>query len=187
MKSLVLAAGLCALAAAAAAQPAGSQQPTPIGPPRAFAGYNQPEVTRGLCRNVSPNVSQCTIPAGAAGRYAIHAAGTSSAPRAGAKQALQILVGDNSTARICGTAQTTQGWETGARTIRLDCFVTLVSDRPTIIYVRYGNDNATLDPAGPTVNVQRLPWDGIIDMQSNVPQQSETPATAQPEPRAPRR
>jgi hypothetical protein len=173
MRSTLLAAlavAATALAGAAAAQPAAA--PTvPLGPPRAFSEYNQPDITPGLCRNINANVSQCTIPAGTAGRYVIHAAGTSSAPRAGAKQALQILIGDAAMARPCATATNSNAWTSGARTFRLDCAVTLLTDRSLTVFVRYADENATKDPAGPTISVQRLPWDGILDMQYSVPNQ----------------
>ena len=171
MRFLILAAALTAIAgaSAAAAQPAAA--PTPLGPPRVFDGYTQPEITRGLCRNINATISQCTIPAGTAGRYLIHAAGTSTAPRAGAKQQLSILIGEADSARSCATATNSSAWPSGARTFRLDCAVTVVTDRPLTIFVRYADENATKDPAGPVVSVQRLPWDGIVDMQYSIPNQ----------------
>ena len=167
MRSLLLAAALTTLAGAAIAQPAPS--PTPLGPPRAFDGYTQPEITRGLCRNINANFTQCTFPAGTAGRYVIRAAGTSSAPRAGAKQQLSILIGEESNARSCATATNANAWTTGARTFRLDCAVTILTDRPLTVFVRYADENATRDPAGPVLTIQRMPWDGILDMQYSVP------------------
>jgi hypothetical protein len=176
MKAIIVAAALAAVAGAAAAQPGrdrdGAPTPSaPLGPPRAFSGYNQPDITPGLCRNINPSFTQCTIPAGTAGRYLIHAAGTSSAPRAAAKQQLSILIGDQTNARSCATATNSNAWPSGARTFRLDCTVTIVTDRPVTIFVRYADENATRDPAGPTLAVQRLPWDGILDMQYSIPQQ----------------
>ena len=171
MRSILLGAALAALAGAAAAQPAATAPQAPLGPPRAFTGYSQPDITQGLCRNINANFSQCVIPAGTAGRYLIHAAGTSSAPRTGAKQQLTIMIGEADQARSCATATNSNPWTTGALTFRLDCAVTLVTDRPLTVIVRYADENATKDPAGPTLTVQRLPWDGIVDMQYSIPNQ----------------
>ncbi len=171
MRAFAIAALISAAAVASVqAQPRDSA-PIPLGAPRAFAGYTQPDITPGLCRNLNANVSQCTIPAGTAGRYLIRAAGTSSSPRQGARQQLSILLGNETSARSCATATNNNAWPSGARTFRLECAVTVVTDRPITVFVRYADENATVDRAGPTIAMTRLPWDGILDMQYNVPTQ----------------
>jgi hypothetical protein len=180
MRSLAVGAALALLVAAPAfAQPASRDLPappaSPIGPPRVFAnsGSTQPDITPGLCQNLNPTATRCTIPAMTAGRYVIETTGTSSAPRANARQALQILIIDGATGRLCGTAQTNNPWTTGARTIRLNCAVTLVTDRTLIVQVNYGDENATKDPRGPTLTVRRLPWDGVLEQGAFSPPQGQ--------------
>src|SRR6184192_3468456 len=93
------------LAAASLIGGAAAAQPAPPSVPRAFSDYSQPDVTPGLCRNVSPTQTQCVIPAMTAGRYLIEGAGTSTATAADAQQAVQIVVGDTA----CGKATSAKG------------------------------------------------------------------------------
>ncbi|WGM40948.1 hypothetical protein [Caulobacter sp. NIBR1757] len=142
--------------------------PIPLGPPRAFAGYTQPEIGAAACRVVSQAKTICTIPAMTAGRYRITATGTATATAAavtkgeGAAQALQLDVGQ----RICGRADRRPTkdnvWSTGAQTLIAVCEVTILTDRPIDIAAVTGEANATPDPKGPTLKVERLPWDGIL-------------------------
>jgi hypothetical protein len=160
---------------AASAQPAPGAAPaappaSPVGPPRAFTGYTQPDITPGLCRTVSPQVAECTIPQNTAGRYVIEAQGTSSAPKPNAKQQISIYLFDGAYGRLCGQTQPV-AWTTGARTIKLNCLVTIVTDRPILVRVTYADENATRDPAGPKMIIRRLNWDGIVEMSASAPQQ----------------
>lgn len=185
LRTIAIGAALAfATAATAFAQPTTPRRPpaaeqnvpappaSPVGPPRVFAnsGYTQPDITPGLCQNLNPGSTRCTIPAFTAGRYVIETSGTSGAPRANARQALQILIIDGNTGRQCGTAQSNQAWTTGSRTIRLNCAVTLVTDRTLIVQVNYADENATRDNRGPTLTIRRLPWDGIVESAAFSPQ-----------------
>lgn len=152
------------------AQPrlAGAQQPAaPLGPPRGFAGYAQPEVGGAMCRNIGPSQSTCNIPAMTAGRYRIRAAATSTSQGEGAVQALSIQVGS----RSCGRIDNKNPWPSGARTVRLDCEILVMTDRPLAVSALYADARATKDPRGPSIAVERLPWDGVLSTQVSAPQQ----------------
>jgi len=156
-----LAVGLALAAGAAFAQPA----PKPL--PKAFEAYQQHDITPGLCRVVSPAEAQCIIPEMTAGPYAIEVAGTSTAQAAGATQTLKIFVG----ALACATGQNTAPWSQGARTFRLGCATTLLTDQAMVIRVVYEDVNATKDPAGPLISVRRTPWQGVLSLTPYVPKQ----------------
>jgi len=171
-RSLVIGALMALACGAAVAQPAPAPSgpaPSPVGPPRAFTGYSQPDITPGLCRNVSQQVTECVIPQATAGRYLIEAQGTSTAPKPNAKQQLSIYLFDGAFGRICGQTQPAT-WTTGPRTQKLNCMVTLLTDRPITVRVTYADENATRDPAGPRLTIRRLNWDGIVEMSASVPQ-----------------
>lgn len=138
---------------------------TPLGPPRAFQGYSQPEISAAYCRVVNPGQTTCTLPAMTAGRYLIKAAGVSTAQGAGAAQQLTILVGN----RACGPATrkptpTSPPWTSGPKTIRLNCEVLILTDRPLAVTAIYADTKATKAPAGPTLTLERLPWEGVLDI-----------------------
>ncbi len=141
-------------------------QSTPAIPalPKLYSGYNQPEIGPGLCRNVNPGQTDCFIPAMTAGRYVIHTAGTSTAQAADAKQQTTIIVGNH----ICGQAAPKNTW-TGARTFKLDCITTILTDKAVTVSVRYADAGATKDPKGPLITIERLGWDGVVDTQISVP------------------
>jgi hypothetical protein len=145
--------------------------PLPLGPPRAFAGYTQPEIGAAACRVVSQTRTVCTIPAMTAGRYRITAVGSATATAAalapaakgeGAAQALQVDIGQ----RVCGRADrraTKESvWTTGAQSLMAVCEVTILTDRALDIAAVTGVANAAPDPKGPTLKVERLPWDGVL-------------------------
>ena len=165
---------------APAAAPAAAPAPVPDIPPRAFPGYAHPEVTAAMCKVINTAKTQCVLPAMTAGRYVVEAVGISTAlpappavavppgsPAApqGAVQAIAIFTGD----RLCGRAQS-PAWASGARTMRLNCEITIVADAPFTITVSYADANATMDPRGPRLTIRRLPWDGVITAQAFVPQ-----------------
>jgi hypothetical protein len=135
--------------------------------PKLLSAYSQPEITPGLCRNVNPGQTDCIIPAMSAGHYIIHAAGTSTSQGADAKQQLVIVAGT----RVCGNATNTNAWPTGARTFKLDCDVTVITDKPLTLSVRYGDFHATKDPKGPLMSVERAGWEGVLDARVTVPKQ----------------
>jgi hypothetical protein len=141
---LIMTAGLSLLGVAApSAQtpaPAPDAPPAaPLGPPRAFQGYSQPDITPAYCRVVNPGQTTCTLPAMTAGRYLVKASGTSTATGPGASQKLALVVG----ARSCGIAErkpTAQApWASGPKTIRLNCEIMVLSDRPLPITVVYAD------------------------------------------------
>jgi hypothetical protein len=109
-----------------------------------------------------------------AGRYMIKASGTSTATAAGATQKLAILVGN----RLCGPAErkpTAQApWAVGAaKVIRLNCETLVLSDRPLPITVIYIDDKATKAPAGPTLVIERMSWEGVLDLTVAPTEQTE--------------
>ena len=124
MRLLALATALILTGGAAVAQPA------PPVLPKVFADYGQPDITPGLCKTISPAEVQCIIPAMTAGQYLIEAAGTSTAQGADAAQAIQITVGTF----LCGSGQNPAPW-TGARTLRLDCSVAILTDKTLTVKV----------------------------------------------------
>lgn len=164
MRTLVIATvATLGFAAAALAQSAAA----PPALPKLFAGYAQPEINPGLCRNVDPTRTDCIVPAMSAGRYVIHAAGTSTSQGADAKQELVIAAGGH----VCGRATNSNPWASGARTFKLDCVITVVTDKPVTLTVRYADFHAAKDPKGPLMTVERAGWDGVLDAQLSVPKQ----------------
>lgn len=167
MRTLVIATvATLGFAAAALAQ----STPAPV-LPKLFSSYSQPDITPGLCSNKGPAQTDCIIPAMSAGVYLVEAAGTSTATSAEARQQLVLLAGS----RLCGEYTTQPNpqkpWATGARTFRANCQVTVVTDKPLVISVRYNDAAATKDPKGPLVKISRLPWDGVLTSQGFVPKQ----------------
>lgn len=137
----------------------------PVGPPRAYQGYAQPDIGPTYCRVIAPGQTTCTLPAMTAGRYLIKASGTSTAQGAGAAQQLTIVVGS----RACGPATrkpaaTGPQWTTGPKTIRLNCEVLILTDRPLPVSAVYADAKATKAPGGPTLTLERLPWEGVLDV-----------------------
>lgn len=178
--AVILGLALAAPAAPTAAQtqPAPKQQPRPAQPappppvvplPRALTGYAHPDITAANCRVETQIKAVCTIPAMTAGRYVITASGTSTATADGAGQAVVLLVGG----RPCGRADrrgTPQSpWRSGAKTLTVACDVMILTDRPIEVVVTYADDKATRDPRGPTLKIDRAPWDGVMSAQFYVP------------------
>lgn len=153
-------------AARPAAAPAGPSA-AQLGPPRGFPLYSQPEVPSQLCRNISVTQTACTIPPMTAGRYRARATATSTSQGDGAVQALAIQVGS----RNCGRIDNKTPWASGARTVRLDCEIVVMTDRPLVVTAQYADAKATKDPRGPTLMLERLPWDGVLSAQVSAPQQ----------------
>ena len=139
--------------------------------PKLFASYSQPDVTPGLCRTVSPNQTDCIIPAMSAGVYLIEAAGTSTATGADARQQLTLIVGSRQCGEYTTQPNPAKPWASGARTFLANCQTTVVTDKPLTVSVRYADLNATKDPKGPLVKITRLPWDGVLVAQGFVPKQ----------------
>lgn len=176
MRTLIIAAALSVTGVAApSAQtpplkpsvPVGPATPAPaapLGPPRAFQGYTQPDIGPNYCRVINSGQTTCTLPAMTAGRYQVKASGTSTALGAGATQQLTIVVGN----RTCGPATrkptTSNPWTSGAKTIRLHCEILVLTDRPLAVTAAYGDANATKAPAGPTLTLERQPWEGVLDV-----------------------
>lgn len=165
-------AGKAPSAAAPTPQPAAPV--VPLGPPRAFPGYSQPEIPATACRVISQTQAMCTIPAMTAGRYVARATGTSTSQGEGATQALAIQVG----ARACGGTVIRRSspqapWLSGSKTLVAVCDFTVLSDRPVQVIVSYGDAKAARDPKGPTLRIERAPWDGIISAQISAPEQAQ--------------
>ncbi len=139
-----------------------------VGPlPHAFAGYAQPAIPPGACKAVNAGEAQCVIPAMTAGRYLIEAAGTSTTQGGDAVQALEIDVGGGK----CGVGKNTRPWPSGARTFRLDCEVTVLTDVPLMVRALYADAKAVKDPAGPSITIRPVPWNGVLSSQPFAPQQ----------------
>ncbi len=185
MRTLILASAIATIGAtapaaqtptarpAAPAAPAVATPPAPVGPPRAFVGYTQPDIGASACRTISSTQATCTIPAMTAGRYLIEASGTSTASAAGAVQKLGIAVGTTN----CGTADrrptATNPWPVGTvKTIQLQCEVEILTDRPLVVQAVYADDKATKAATGPTLVVKRLPWDGVLSVRVGSPTQN---------------
>ena len=151
---------LIALAGApAAAQPSAPAQPSTAAPlPRAFAGYAQPAIPPSACRVVSAGETRCAIPPMTAGRYLIEASGTATAQGAGARQQMEIVVGD----QLCGVGRDLAAWSSGARTFTFDCLAALLTDKPLDVRAIYVPMNAAKDPKGPQVVVRPLGWNGVL-------------------------
>lgn len=144
----------------------------PLGPPRGFVGYAQPDIGASACKMVNPGQTTCTIPAMTAGRYLIEASGTSTANGPNPVQRIAIVVG----ATNCGQAErkptAKAPWTPGtAKTLRLQCEVEIISDRPLPVHAVYADDKATKAATGPTLTVRRLPWDGVISTKVAAPPQ----------------
>jgi hypothetical protein len=157
----------------ALAAPLAANAQTTGGPlPRAFAGYSQPAITASMCKVVNPAQTQCLVPAMTAGRYLIEAAGTSTAQDGKARQALEIAVGDT----VCGLASPANPapWSSGARTFRVDCEVTLLTDAPVVVRVIYTDAHAVKDPVGPTLSMRPLSWQGVLGARMFPPQPPKT-------------
>lgn len=155
MRLLAFATAASLICGAAAAQPA------PPSVPRAFSDYGQPDITPGLCKNISPTQTQCTIPAMTAGRYLIEGAGTSTATAADAQQAIQVAVGDTVFPKATSSKV---AWVVGKpKTLTFSGVVTIITDKAMIVTVAYGDAKATKDPKGPTLAIRRLPWSGVFD------------------------
>jgi len=175
MRLLALATVTSLICGAAAAQPAAPSVP------RAFGDYAQPDITPGLCKNVSPTQSQCTIPAMTAGRYLIEAAGTATSNAADAFQRITIQVGSTS----CQVATNKAPWPANTpRTFRFDCVVTVLTDQPLTVTAAYDDFHATKDPKGPTISVRRLPWEGVLTAAGFAPPQQRAQQPAQQPPAA---
>lgn len=136
----------------------------PLGPPRAFQGYAQPEIGAAYCRVINPGQTTCTLPAMTAGRYIVKATGTSTAQGVGAAQQLTIVVGNRSCGPATRKPNTTKPWTAGAKTIRLNCEIMVLTDRPLAISAVYADVKATKAPAGPTLIVERVPWEGVLSV-----------------------
>ncbi len=145
----------------------------PLGPPRAFPGYTQPDVGTAACRVISQTQTMCTIPAMVAGRYVARASGTSTAQGEGAAQALVITVGGRACGRVDRRPTKEAPWTTGPKTLVGDCEFVIVSDRPLQVIATYGDAKATKDARGPTLKIDRLPWDGVMSANMSAPEQPQ--------------
>lgn len=179
MRLLVTTAALALLAAGAAhAQPATPAAPEgpPPAPPKVFqeAGYSQPDITPGLCRNVNANTTQCVIPEMTAGAYLIQASGTSTDQATDSAQQIAIIVGDTNcgSATLRGTAD--HPTKVGVPlTIKYSCRVDVLTDKPLTVVVAYADLKATKDPKGPTLSVRKVPWAGVVNAIGFAPQQGQ--------------
>ncbi|MDB5472422.1 MAG: hypothetical protein JWR84_3982 [Caulobacter sp.] len=159
--------------APSAAAPTPAPPAAPMGPPRAFPGYTQPEVGAAACRVVSQTQVMCTIPSMVAGRYMARASGTSTAQGEGAAQALVITVGGRACGRVDRRPTKENPWTTGPKTLVGDCEFVVVTDRPLQVIATYGDAKATKDARGPTLKIDRLPWDGVMSANMTAPEQPQ--------------
>jgi len=145
-----------ALAAQARAEAQAQTGPEPI---PGIPGYDQPALGAEACHVANPGAALCTIPAKTSGRYLVVAAGTSTAN--GAKPAQAIAIGGDGF--VCARATDTNAWTSGPRTLRVECTITVLTDRPLEVRVNYQDKDATKDPKGPKIGIQRLPWAGVVE------------------------
>jgi hypothetical protein len=143
--------------AALAAGAAPSSVDTPLA---AFADYGHPDVTADNCKVESPGRTVCYLPAKTMGRYRIAVAATSTATGPDATQALAI----GGPGWLCGEGGTKKGTWTGggARTLLAQCEITVLDDSALQVIALFASPDATLDPHGPVVTFQRLPWSGVL-------------------------
>jgi len=154
----------------AAAQPVHREVATPSAistlPPKVFvdAGYAHPDITPGMCENVSVKETRCTIPAMTFGNYMIRASATSTAAGEGAVQAINIMLGGVTCnqAQSKNSGQGSKSWTSGPQTIHVGCAVQILTDHPIVVRTTYDDKNATADPNGPSLSLRRLPWPGIL-------------------------
>jgi hypothetical protein len=169
MRTLVIATSLTLAFSALAAQaaPTGREdQPAtaPPLPPKVFleAGYSQPDITPGLCKNLNADQTQCVIPAMTAGNYYAEAVGTSTASGDGAAQQLIIVAGDQS-CQATRAATAKAPWTVGEKkSLRAGCVFTVVTDTPLAVTAVYRDAKATKDAAGPQLSLRRAPWAGAL-------------------------
>lgn len=187
MSLLILAAAIASFGAAApaaqspmvvaqAAPPPAAPAPAtaPLGPPRALLsqGYTQPDIGASACRTVNAEQATCTIPGMTAGRYLIEVSGTSTATAAGAVQKVAIVVGATGCGEATRKPTAQKPWVVGTpKTLKLQCEVEILTDRPLTVVAVYVDDKATKSPAGPTLVVKRLPWDGVLSTRVGAPAQ----------------
>lgn len=160
------------MVAQAAAPAATAPAPVPLGPPRNFQGYTQPDIGASACKVINPGQATCTIPAMTAGRYLIEASGTSTANAAAPIQRLAIIVGTTNCGQADRKPTPTAPWAVGAaKTLKLQCEVEILTDRALQVHAVYADDKATKSTAGPTLVVKRLPWDGVLSTKVAAPPQ----------------
>jgi len=171
---LTTAAALALLAVQTASAADSPDAGPPAAPPRVFtaAGYAQPDITPGLCRNVNAQITQCVIPEMTAGRYLIQVTGTSTAQTADAVQQITIRLGDTTCAQATRRGTDQVPWRPGtAQTFKLNCVVTIVTDHTLTVAATYADLRATKDSRGPTLSLRRLPWTGVLAATPVTPEQ----------------
>ena len=63
-------------------------------------------------------------------------------------------------------------WVVGTvKTLRNQCEVELLTDRPLNISAVYVDDKANKAAGGPTLTIKRLPWDGVVSFRQITPAQ----------------
>jgi len=155
----------CAMAVPAAAQAQSAQAPSAPAPAQvfppthAFPGYTHPALTD--CQTVSPARRECTVPANVAGHYVIEAVGIFTATTADPAVGMNIMVGNQPCMQQGG------GKFTGRAPLHLLCEVTVATDAPIKISVNLAAQGATLEPAGPALQITNEPWDGVISMRGS--------------------
>jgi hypothetical protein len=152
MRHAALSLVVLASAGAAAAAPTSA-------PVSAFAGYNAPDVTADNCSLKSPGLVECFIPGKTMGRYLITVRGAATSTGPDAIQG--IVIGGSGWS--CGQATSQKGAWSGSRGFVADCNVTILSDDPVKISAAFGGAQIQLDPKGPKVTIQRMPWDGVLN------------------------
>ena len=159
----------CAMAAPAAAQAQAAQGPAAQGqtpPPvqafpatRAFPGYTHPLITS--CQTTGPARRECTVPGNIAGHYVIEAVGLFTATGPNPAVGMNIVVGN----QVC--MQQGGSKFTGRVPLHLLCEVTFATDAPIKVVVNLAANDAALEPAGPVLQIDNEPWDGVISMRGS--------------------
>jgi hypothetical protein len=152
---------LAVLALVATASAAAAQTPAPsFTLPQAYSAYSQPAVTD--CTAVGSMQRDCFVPAMTAGRYRIVATASATSTSGDANQRLFIRVGKE----ICaGTGQKAIAF-TGKKGFGVVCSVTFLTDQPITVSAIYQVHAATAEANAPHIQIERLPWTGVIAQQA---------------------
>jgi hypothetical protein len=170
MRLPILSVAALAIAGAASAAvprpeaPAANAPAAPPSLPRLFAqaGYAEPAIPASACRVVNAGQTTCTLPAMTAGRYFARATGASTATAAGGAQQITIVAGDQHCTSTYAP-DPKRPWAVGAkRSFSAGCVFTVLTDEPLSVTAAYFDQNATKDPAGPTLSIYPQAWSGAL-------------------------
>ena len=165
--AVVIAGGASAAVPRTAPTSATAPAATPAAPPRlprlfAQAGYAEPAIPPSACRVVNAAETTCTLPAMTAGRYFARVTAASTATAAGAAQQIIIAAGDEHCTSTYAPDPKAP-WAVGVKhSLSAGCVFTILTDEPMTVTAVYRDQNATKDPAGPTLSIYPQAWAGAL-------------------------